>query len=107
MADSYVQVPPDSTGKQIDVTSLDVGVNTVMRQRIVIADNVGTATFATILSSGPVGTEGGLVVRNIPSGTQNVGIVAGVANIGTINNISATVKVAFAGGISLAAGTTI
>ena len=142
MANSFVQVPADSTGKKVDASSLDVGVDSVQRQRVILADNTGTSTYATILSADPAGTEGGLVVRNVPSGIQGVsnvagtalmGVVslaagtanigflnnisatvvvagaislaAGTANIGFINNISATVNVAFAGGISLAAGT--
>lgn len=126
MADSYVQVPADSSGKKIDAASLDVGVNTVQRQRIILADNSATATYATCLASTPAGTEGALVVRNIPSGTQTVtgavglsgtavcqitssvnlnisampavALAAGSANIGTINGISATVTVINAAG---------
>ena len=124
MADSYVQVPADSSGKKIDAASLDVGANTVQRQRIILADNSATATYATILASTPGGTEGALVVRNIPSGTQTVSggvaisgtalcsitssigfnvsgtvaLAAGSANIGTINGISATVTVVNAAG---------
>lgn len=93
MADQYIQVPPDSTGKKVDATSLDVGVDSVLRQRIIIADNAVAGGFAAILSSGPAGTEGGLVVRNIPSGTQSIS--------GIINNISATVTVAFASPITV------
>ena len=116
MANSFVQVPADSTGKKVDAASLDVGVDSVQRQRIILADNTGTSTYATILSSGPAGTEGGLVVRNIPSGTQTISgtidaisapvvLAAGAANIGFINNISATVIVA--GIVSLGAGTNL
>lgn len=121
MADSYVQIPPDSTGKLIDAASMDVGVNSVLRQRIVLADNSGPSTFASVMSSGPLGGEGALVVRNIPSGTQivdgninisatavvsgTVVIGAGTNNIGILNNISATVTVA--GTVSLGAGTAL
>lgn len=37
MADGYIQVPPDSTGKKTDCEELTVGANTVQRQRIQIA----------------------------------------------------------------------
>jgi hypothetical protein len=37
MADGYIQVPPDSTGKKTDCEELLVGANTVQRQRIQIA----------------------------------------------------------------------
>jgi hypothetical protein len=109
MADGIIQVPPDSTGKLVDTSEITVAGQSVERQRIVIASNTGSATFATILSSGPVGTEGGLVVRNIPSGTQEVNgqisLAAGTANIGFINNISATVSVAVPSGLALNAST--
>lgn len=121
MADGLIQVPPDSTGKKVDAASLDVGANSVIRQRIILADNSATAAYATV-------TNGALTVTgniNISATAQvaistpftvndisrtvaiagTVALGAGAANIGFINNISATVNVAFAGGISLAAGT--
>lgn len=104
MADGIVQVPPDSTGKKIDAASLDVGLNTVMRQRMVIADNSATAQFATV-------TSGALMVTgtvSLGAGTALIGAVslgAGTANIGVLNNISATVTVA--GTVSLGAGTAV
>lgn len=94
MGNASIQVPPDSTGKRVDATSLDVGASTVYRQRIVLGSDTGTATFATVMSSGPIGTEGGLVVRNIPTGVQDVSLNAGANNIGFINHISATTVVA-------------
>jgi hypothetical protein len=115
MADAFVRVPPDSTGKKIDTTELTVGGDVVERQRIVIGDNTHTSTFATVLGSDPTGTEVALVVRNIPSGTQNISgqlsIGPGTSNIGTINGISATVSVVLVAGnsnigaVSLGAGT--
>lgn len=39
MADAVTQVPPDSTGDMVDMTSLTVGLNTVHRQRIQLAGN--------------------------------------------------------------------
>ncbi len=88
MSDSFVQVPPDSNGKQIDVSQLSINGQNVQRQRIIIGDNTGTASYATCIGTTPVGTEGALVVRNIPSGIQNV----------SLSSLPA---------ISLAAGTTI
>ena len=85
MADSYVRVPADSTGKKVDAASLDVGADTVYRQRIVIADNSATATFATV-------TGGALMV----TGNVNLSATASVviATPVPVNNISATVQVA-------------
>ena len=79
MADGTIQVPPDSTGKKVDGASLDVGLNSVIRQRIIIADNAATAGFAAVINSA-------LQVGGA------VSLAAGTANIGTINNISATVN---------------
>lgn len=86
MADSYVRIPPDSTGKRVDAASLDVGVDTVYRQRIVLADNSATAQYATV-------TGGALLVQ------PNAVAISGTAQVAiatpfTVNNISATVTVA-------------
>ena len=102
MANSFVQVPPDSTGKFIDAASLDVGATAVQRQRIVIGDNSATAQFATV-------TGGALLITgtvSLGASVANIGAVslgAGTANIGFLNNISATVVIA--GVVSLGAGT--
>lgn len=119
-ADGYVQVPPSSTGAKIDGASVDVAGNTVIRQRVVLADNSASAQFAVITSgallvqpnavaisgtaivavSGNVGINGisatvlASVTSHIPiniSNTPSVVLATGAANIGIINNISATV----------------
>lgn len=80
MTDSYVQVPADSTGKKLDTEQLTVGANTVERERMQIA-GVSALQIASVLNAAP-STEYGVVVRNIPSGTQTVsGTVT--ANAGT------------------------
>ncbi len=97
MSDSFIQVPIDSLGKQVDTAQLPVGGQTVQRQRIVIGDNSATAQFATV-------TAGALLVTgtvSLGASTANIGTInnisaavvlaAGAANVGTINNISATV----------------
>jgi len=86
--DGFVQVPPDSTGKQVDCSSLSVNGSTVVRQRVVIGDPTSSAGLATV-------TGGGLNV-NI-SATPSVVLAAGSANIGTLNGISATVNVNLTG----------
>lgn len=110
MGNGIVQVPPDSTGQKVDGASLDVGANTVIRQRIVIGDNSASAQFATV-TNGALSVAGTFNVSGTPSvvlaaGTGNIGtvndisrtvsvvIAAGAANIGTVNNISKTVDVA-------------
>jgi ethanolamine utilization microcompartment shell protein EutS len=109
MADQYIQVPADGVGKKVDVAELDVAGQTVERQRIVIGSNTASANFAAVLSSEPSSFAGGLVVRNIPGGTQavtgQISLAEGTANIGIINNISATVSVVVVSGLALNAST--
>ena len=123
MADSFVQVPPDSTGKQVDAASLPVNGLTVLRQRVVLGDNSATAQFATVTNGalmvtgtvslgagtaliGAVSNAAGTALMgavSLAAGTANIGFInnisapvvlgAGAANIGTINNISAAVAV--------------
>lgn len=42
MSDSFIQVPPDSTGKKLDTEQLTVGANTVERERMQIAGDSAT-----------------------------------------------------------------
>jgi hypothetical protein len=72
MADGFVKVAPDSTGKIIDTSELTVNAQTVERQRVVLGDPTIAAALAVIANANPAGTEYGLVVRTIPSGTQAV-----------------------------------
>jgi hypothetical protein len=89
--DGIVQVPPDSTGAKIDGASVGVAGNTVIRQRIVIADNSASAQFAAVTSNALLVQVNNSVAI---SGTPSVVLGAGTANIGTLNGISATVNVA-------------
>jgi hypothetical protein len=127
MANGIIQVPPDSTGKKVDAASLDVGADSVIRQRIILGDNSATAEFAEI-SLGALKVFGTMNISatvvaviqtpfsiNAISATVTVAgkieLTAGTANIGFINNISATVEVHLIqgtnniGGVSLVAGT--
>lgn len=67
MTDAVVVLPDDSsnTGKKIDESSLTVGANTVLRQRVVIADSSGAAGFA------PVDATNGLSVNLTGAGGTN------------------------------------
>lgn len=108
MGNGFVQVPPQSTGKQVDGASLSVAGQTVIRQRVVIADNASSAGYAAIVGNslqvrldgsgtaivaGSVGITGTAVVVGSVGITGAVVLGAGAANIGTINNISQTVTV--------------
>lgn len=118
MADGIIQVPPDSTGKKVDAASMDVGASTVYRQRIVIGDNSATAQFAIVTGGALLVTQSGAInISAMPTVTVTGGVAisgtvvlaAGVANIGSINNISAAVALAagtaLIGAVSLGAGT--
>lgn len=112
MGNGFVQVPPQSTGKQVDGASLSVAGQTVIRQRIIIADNASSANYASVVNSalsvqlngsgtaivtGSLGLLAGTAnigAVSIGAGTANIGAVslgAGSSNIGFINNISAPV----------------
>lgn len=70
MADDFVQVAPDSTGKKIDNSSLTVGANTVYRQRVIVGDNSSTGNFLAVDANGFLGISAGTVGANtITAGT--------------------------------------
>lgn len=97
-----VTVPPDSTGKIIDCTSLSVGGAIVVRQRIVIADPTASAGFAAVTAGAlqvnvqnKVAISGSVAISGtIDKISAAVALAAGAANIGFINNISAPVVLA-------------
>lgn len=64
MTDSFVQVPPDDTGKKLDAEQLTVGANTVQRERMQVtgaaADDVSVVT-----DTDPAATVHGLVTREV------------------------------------------
>jgi len=64
MADSYVQVNADGTGKKVDSEQVTVGANDVQRQRVEIA-GAAAAAVAAVQATTVAGTEQGLVVRPI------------------------------------------
>lgn len=68
MTDGYVQVQPDSSGKKIDNSELDVGTNTVERQRINVADSEDAEGLAPVLAEDPERHDYGLAVRIVPHG---------------------------------------
>ena len=91
MAESYVQLPTDATGKKLRTVDAVIGANTVHHQGILICDSSGNVVDA--LTSNPAGTERGLVTRNIPSGTQPVS-VAGVVTTTQAGTTGAQTSVA-------------
>ena len=64
MADGYIQVPPDSTGKRLDAESLTVSGLTVHRERDQISGRADTE-IADVRNSDPALSDHGLVTRAI------------------------------------------
>lgn len=92
MADAWVQLPDDSanTGKKVRTQSRTVAGSSVHEHYNILQDVSGDVQ-ARILSGDPNFGDPGLVVRNIPSGTQNVlnQSVVGVQIVGGgINRVS-------------------
>lgn len=90
MADSYLSYQnPTTTDKKLDSESLTVGANTVERERIQVSGTAAT-DIASVTSSTPPSTEPGLVVRNIPDGTQEVDgrVFVSMVDDGTISTVS-------------------
>lgn len=67
MADGYIQVAPDSTGKKVDNESLTVGANTVLRQRVQVA-GAADVEIARVMNSDPFSTTYGLATRTYLAG---------------------------------------
>lgn len=73
-----VGLQPDGGGQLVDVVDLTNPLNeVVVREVASLGDPSTWAAIASILNSAPGGGEYALVVRPIPSGTQNVNIVGG------------------------------
>jgi hypothetical protein len=66
MADGFIVVQPDSTGKKVDSTELTVGTNTVERQRLILTGSTALSILE-LLNSAPTGAEYAIPTRNIPS----------------------------------------
>jgi hypothetical protein len=64
MANSYIQVPVDGSGKKVDTTQLAVGANTVERERDQIA-GTNADDLAEVTDTDPSSTDHGLTVRAV------------------------------------------
>ena len=91
MADQYLQVAPDGSGKKIDTSELTVSANVVERQRVNLSDPTDAAGLVAVKASAVTGSEYGLVVRAIPSGTQVIQGVQDSATNASITNASSVV----------------
>ena len=89
MADGYIQVPPDSTGKKVDQDVLTVSGQVVHRQRQVLADPANPVALARVMNTPPSSAEYGQVVRQAANGLTEV--VVNFATSGDHNIIAAVV----------------
>lgn len=64
MSNSFIGLPPDSTGKKLDAEQLVVSATTVQRERLQLA-GILADQIAAILNSDPAGDSYGLIVRPI------------------------------------------
>lgn len=84
MADNYVQLPVDGSGKKLDTEQITVGANTVHRERDQIA-GTGADDIAVVTDADPSPSVHGLVVRPlnvenpIRSALSTVALAAGAS----------------------------
>lgn len=87
MAESFIRLPPDNTGKAVRTLDATIGGVLVQHQAYVLVDSSGSILGTG--SAAPAGTENALIVRNIPSGTQTVTGAVTVSNFPATQPISA------------------
>ena len=78
-AEGSITIPDAS--KKLRALTVTTSEGTVYEQAIVVCDPTGT-TCTNVMTSSPAGTEGGVVTRNIPSGTQTISGNVGVSSFG-------------------------
>lgn len=98
MANSYVQIPPNSTGPKLDTEQLTVGLNIVERERNQLA-GVGAEAIAAVLDTDPALNDHGLVVRalNVVSPARSFLSTANLAAGATATLDGATIPAATTG----------
>jgi len=70
MSESFVQLPPDSTGKKPRTLQQTVGPNSVEVQAVALADPTDVASVARVATVTPAIDAAALVVRPIPFGIE-------------------------------------
>lgn len=87
MADTFVPVQnPAVTNTMLDASGpITTGAGSVVRERMVIADGVTAAGLAAVQNTPPVGTEYGLVVRDLGP-NQEITALASAARTATLNS---------------------
>lgn len=87
MADDYIQVAPDSTGKKVDNTKLTVGANDVYRQRTQTA-GAGAAELQDVRNTAPGASDYGAVTRIGDGHNVALGATADAAAAADGSNVS-------------------
>ncbi len=125
MADGFVQLAPDSTGKKADVNELTVGSNVVERQRVNISSPTDPNGHAEVMNEPPPNpdTTYALLVRQIQEDNaytqellgqiantlalvaqqKTAGVNALQVASASYNNFSANINVQWVGGLTFAA----
>lgn len=114
---SWIQVPPDSTGKQVDMVSATVGGVTVARQVFALANAADGQTIAEVVAASASTGAVGVVVRPTTatvalvtgatvtlSGPVDISAMPAITGSIGINSISAGVSIAIN---AISAGVTI
>lgn len=70
MADGYVVIQDDTSGKKIDNTELTVSAQTVERQRVIVS-GAAAAELADVRNAEPASGDYGSVVRQVPVDASN------------------------------------
>lgn len=70
MSETYVEVPPNSTGEKIAVSQLSNGVDSVDLQHLVIADDTTYAARAKVQNGEPASTDYALTTRRACIGSS-------------------------------------
>lgn len=119
----YIQVPPDSTGKQVDMVSATVGGVSVARQVFALANAADGQTIAEVVaasaSTGAVGVvvrpttatvalvTGATVTLSGPVDISAMPAITGSVGINSIGTVTVTGGVAISGTAQVAIGTAI
>ncbi len=100
MAESFIQLPPDSTGKKTRTFSQVVGANTVEHQALVMCDSAGNIMESAATT--PTGTERALAVRQVGAvtGTPDLRFAGGkTAYAAVLSTAGGTVAITPAAGL--------
>lgn len=98
MSDAEVQLQPDGSGKQVDVSQVTTGAGTVYRQRNVLGDPVTGAALAGVVNGSPAATDYGLETRPLNfNWAKQINLNPTNATVGASGTFNTNVAPALAG----------